>query len=221
MAHRPDTPERPSGRAAAGRRWRRQPEARPQQILDAARRTFASKGYFGATLDDVAREAGITKGTIYLYYPNKQAVFSEMVRAYADEIVGELRADLAAGRPLPARELIRRLSTQLLRVFRRAEYQAMVRLILGEAGRFPDEMETLYREVIVKRIEEVGRFFETAMDRGEIRRMDPILLARTLQGMALGFAIVQESLRGGVVHPWPESAIADAFATVLWEGLRP
>ena len=213
----------PSPRPASpgGRRWRRQPEARPQQILDAARRTFASKGYFGATLDDVAREAGITKGTIYLYYPSKQALFSEMVRAYADEVVGELRADLAAGRPPTGRELVRRLATQLLRVFSRPEYQAMVRLILGEAGRFPDEIETLYREVILRRIEEVGRFLESAMDRGEVRRMDPVLLARTLQGLVLGFTIVQESLRGRAAHPWSESTIAEAFATVLWEGLRP
>ncbi len=212
MARRPAPPER---------RWRRQPEARPQQILEAARRTFARKGYFGATLDRIAREAGITKGTIYLYYPNKQAVFSDVVRACADEVMGELRADLAAGRPLPARDLVRRLATRLLRLFRRPEYQAMVRLVVGEAGRFPEEMEALYREVILKRLEEVGRFFEGAMDRGEIRRMDPILLARALQGMVWGFAIVHETLRGDAVHAWSESDIVDTFSTILWEGLRP
>lgn len=219
MARRSD--REPHGRRRTdGRRWRRQPEARPQQILEAARRTFGRKGYFGATLDDVAREAGITKGTIYLYYPNKQAVFSEVIRSYMDEVLSDLRAELAAGHPLPAPDLLRLLISRMLRVFRRPDYQAMVRLIVGEAGRFPEEMETLYREVIARRIETASGLFEAAMVRGEIRRMDPVLLVRTLQGLLWGFAIVQESLRGEAVHAWPEATIVDAFTGVLWEGLR-
>lgn len=207
-----------SGRG--GRRWRRQPEMRPQQILEAARRTFARQGYFGATLDDVAREAGITKGTIYLYYSSKQALFSEMIRAYADEALGELRADLAAGRPVPARELIQRAVAGFHRVVRRPEYQAMVRLAIGEAGRFPVEAEAFYREVILPRIRELAAFLEAAMDRGDIRRFDPLLAARGIAAMIWGFVLVQETLRGEAVTPWPEAAVIDTFSSMLWEGLK-
>ncbi len=220
MASRSGRPVPPGGNETGRRRWRRQPAMRPQQILEAARRTFASRGYFGATLDDVAREAGITKGTIYLYYPSKQALFSEMIRGYADEALGALRAELAAGRPVPAPELIRRLVTQLHRIFRRAEYQAMVRLVLGEAGRFPEEAEAFYRDLVLTRIREVAGFLESAMERGELRRLDPLLVARGIAAMIWGFAIGQETLRGEAVTPWPEAAVVDTFSSILWEGLR-
>lgn len=61
-------------------RWRRLPEARPQQILDAAFEVFGERGLAGARLEDIARRAGVAKGTIYLYFPNKEALFKEMIR---------------------------------------------------------------------------------------------------------------------------------------------
>jgi AcrR family transcriptional regulator len=218
-------PQTGQGRSAARRarppRWRRRPEARPQQIVEAARRLFGAKGYFGATLDDVAREAGITKGTIYLYFASKEALFGEVVRAYADEMFGALRAEAASGRPGHARDLLRLLVTQLLRVFRRPDYQAMVRLIVGEAGRFPDEVEAIYQDVLLERLRQLAALFEAAMDRGEMRRMDPLLVARCAVGMVWHFALVQETLCGERVTSWPEPVVVDTFSRILWEGLRP
>jgi AcrR family transcriptional regulator len=218
----------PPGRAArrarrrpARPRWRRQPQARPEQIVDAARRAFAAKGYLGATLDDVAREAGITKGTIYLYFPSKQALFGEVVRAYADEILAPLRAEAAAARPPQVRDLLRVLVAQLLRVFRRPDYQAMVRLIIGEAGRFPADVEAFYRDILLERIQGLAAVLEGAMDRGEMRRADPLLAARGVLGMVWHFALLQETLRAERVTPYPDAVVVETFGTILWEGLRP
>src|SRR5437016_10492549 len=61
-------------------RWRRLPEERPQQIIDAALTIFGERGLAGARLEDIAKRAGLSKGTIYLYFPNKEALFREMVR---------------------------------------------------------------------------------------------------------------------------------------------
>src|ERR1700691_6409159 len=61
-------------------RWRRRKEARPQEILDAALMVFAEKGYASARMDDIAARAGVTKGTIYLYFDGKEAVFKTLVR---------------------------------------------------------------------------------------------------------------------------------------------
>ena len=59
---------------------RRAPDARPQQILDASLAEFGEQGLAGARLDDIARRAGIAKGTIYLYFPNKEELFRDVVR---------------------------------------------------------------------------------------------------------------------------------------------
>ena len=61
-------------------RWRRLPEERPRQILDAALEVFGERGLAGAKLDEIARRAGVSKGTIYLYFPNKEELFREMIR---------------------------------------------------------------------------------------------------------------------------------------------
>src|SRR3954471_16105826 len=61
-------------------RWRRLPEERPKQILDAAFAVFTERGLAAARLDDIAKRAGLSKGTIYLYFPNKEELFREVVR---------------------------------------------------------------------------------------------------------------------------------------------
>jgi AcrR family transcriptional regulator len=61
-------------------KWRRLPEERPHQIIDAAIEVFGERGLAGARLEDIAKRAGVSKGTIYLYFPNKEALFKEMVR---------------------------------------------------------------------------------------------------------------------------------------------
>jgi len=62
-------------------RWQRRPDARPEEILEAAKHVFGESGYAGTKLEDVARRAGVSKGTLYLYFDSKEALFREMVRA--------------------------------------------------------------------------------------------------------------------------------------------
>ena len=63
-------------------RWRRLPEERPRQILTAALEVFGEHGLAAARLEDIAKRAGLSKGTIYLYFPNKEELFREMVRQH-------------------------------------------------------------------------------------------------------------------------------------------
>src|SRR4051812_22515814 len=67
--------------AATQPRWRRLPEERPAQILEAAFEVFAEHGLAAARLDDIAKRAGVSKGTIYSYFPNKEALFREVIRS--------------------------------------------------------------------------------------------------------------------------------------------
>src|SRR5262252_7777997 len=74
----------PAGKALtdneAAARWRRSKDARPQEILEAALEVFAEKGFASARMDDIAAKAGVSKGTIYLYFESKEAVFRALVR---------------------------------------------------------------------------------------------------------------------------------------------
>src|SRR6185312_5510255 len=77
-------------------RWRRLPEARPRQILDAAIDVFGESGLAAARLEDIAKRAGVSKGTIYLYFSNKETLFCEMIRRLVGDTIVQAQARAAA-----------------------------------------------------------------------------------------------------------------------------
>ena len=106
------------------RRWRRRPEARPEEILDAALTVFGESGFARAKIDDVARVAGVCKGTVYLYFDSKEALFREMVRAkiVASLAEAETQVRLHEG---PARTL---LTDLVRRMYARIRCDQMMRI---------------------------------------------------------------------------------------------
>src|SRR5689334_18011759 len=94
-------------------RWRRRKEARPAEILQAALACFKERGFAATRLEDVAARAGVTKGTIYLYYPGKEELFKAVVRG---ELVPNIeRMEAALDEPGPAAPLLERLFTTWVR----------------------------------------------------------------------------------------------------------
>src|SRR5512132_1997897 len=151
----PSQTKRPATKSAAptqrpprrsGPRWRRLPEERPRQILHAALEVFDERGLAGARLDDIARRAGVSKGTIYLYFPNKEELFREVVRAI---VVDRLRdAASKAGEGNPVDELKRYLRAHWDFV-RSPEFQTIFKLVTGELHNFPELAEFYGREVVM------------------------------------------------------------------------
>src|ERR1041384_8698515 len=89
------------------------PEARRAAILAAALEEFTARGYEGARLDDVAKRAGIAKGTIYLYFADKEALFQELVRSMVHPVLGML--EKLRDVDIPARMLVEKLLTTFVR----------------------------------------------------------------------------------------------------------
>src|SRR5271165_4427177 len=117
-----------------GTRWRRRKIARPAEILDAALASFAEHGYAATRLDDVAARAGVTKGTLYLYFRNKEDLFKAVVRQELVPILERGEAMIAASQASsPA------LLEQLLGTFAQilgSSLSAIPKLVLTEAGNF-------------------------------------------------------------------------------------
>src|SRR5213595_3798923 len=89
-------------------RWRRRKDARPEEIITAALEVFADRGFAATKLEDVASRAGVTKGTIYLYFENKEALFKALIRQTIVQVIaqGEAVAESFTG---SARDLFERL----------------------------------------------------------------------------------------------------------------
>src|SRR6478752_3886523 len=88
----PSSPTKPNQEP----RWRRLPEDRPRQILTAALEVFGERGLAAARLEDIAKRAGLSKGTIYLYFPNKEELFREVIRHTIIAQIERAERDLAA-----------------------------------------------------------------------------------------------------------------------------
>jgi len=202
-------------------RWHRLPHVRPQQIMAAAAKVFARDGLHGASLDHVAREAGITKGTIYLYYRNKEDLFLATMRQKSAEAFAALEA---AGRAGGRGDFRRRLA-----LFAEAAYRAMgspealpiIRMVLAEAGRFPETAELFFREFILKNNRRLAAVLEQGMAAGELRPADSLVAARGLIGMLLVFVLSQRVLGGERVLPLSDRRILRTVTSIFLDGIAP
>jgi AcrR family transcriptional regulator len=171
-AKRPAAAARPAGAAAAASSSRRvdvraaKAAERRNAILKAALDEFSERGFAAARLDDVARRAGVAKGTIYLYFKDKEALFQELVRFQIGPVVGALEAVLASDVPLAV------IVEHALDIFVREIYgthrKQVLRLIISEGPRFPALAEFYYREVLAHILKAVRARLARAVERGEI-----------------------------------------------------
>lgn len=199
-------------------RWRRQPEVRPQQILEAAFRVFGTRGLHQATLDDVARAAGITKGTIYLYFPDKAALFSAMLKARVNDLLPPMEPSNGGRAPSTHRRL-QTLAGRLYRFFQSPAYLAMYRTMVGEASQFPEAAALLYREGILPANRRLAEVIQQGIAAGEFRKVDPVIAARAFVGMFQIFAVSQGLLGGQRIFPIPDRRIIRTVTEIYFRGV--
>src|SRR5260370_16358454 len=158
-------------RDLAGSRAGRRAERR-QAILAAALQEFSARGFASARLDDVAVAAGIAKGTIYLYFRDKEALFQDLIRSEISPVVATLETALALDLP------VRAVAERAVEVFVREVYgtsrKDIIRLIISEGPRFPQLADFYYREVLSRIIAPVLPLLAPPLERGEFRT-DPII----------------------------------------------
>ncbi len=139
---------------------------RRETILSAALEEFSARGFAAARLDDVARRAGVAKGTIYLYFRDKETLFQELVRAELSPVVLALEAAPTAD--LPLRVVAERLVTIFVREIFSTHRKDVIRLVLTEGPRFPHIAEFYYREVVERIMTVIRALAQRAVARGEL-----------------------------------------------------
>jgi AcrR family transcriptional regulator len=177
-------------RAATGARAGRRNERRAA-ILSAALEEFAARGFAATRLDDVARRADVAKGTIYLYFRDKESLFQELVRTMLSPLVGAIAG--APLRDLPIRAVVEMIFDVFVNDIYATRRKDVIRLILAEGPRFPKLAEFYYREVI-------GRVL-------------PVIRARLM------LAVERGELTHDALARFPQLLVAPALLAVLWSGL--
>jgi AcrR family transcriptional regulator len=151
-------------------RWRRRKEARPGEILAAALDCFAERGFAATRLEDVAQRAGVTKGTLYLYFASKEELFKAVVREAI--VAGIARSEARIG---DASEPAPQLLDYVLRGWASQSETpggAISKLMIAEAGNFPELARFYLDEVVHRGRSLVGRVLCAGIARGEFRPVD-------------------------------------------------
>ncbi len=133
-------------------RWRRRPAERPDEILGAALEVFADQGLAGARVEDIAARAGVSKGTVYLYFPGKEELFREAVRANVRRTLESLASAAPPGEPV---ERLTRFIDAYWAHLRKKDFGQFYRLVLAELHQFP-ELSRFYANEVSGRITDLS-----------------------------------------------------------------
>lgn len=182
------------------RRWARRKEARPQELLEAALEQFVERGYAATRLEDVARQAGVSKGTLYLYYTNKEELFKAVVRENMVPQIGEAE-DMIAHYAGSTRELLTEFIQLWWERLGMSKLSGITKLMMAESGNFPELADFYHNEVIVRANAMIGRMLERGIARGEFRQIDTVEVTRLLVAQVL--MLIMWKLSFGPCHKEP------------------
>jgi AcrR family transcriptional regulator len=201
------------------KRWQRRKDARPAEILDAALAVFAQKGFAATKLDDVAAKAGITKGTIYLYFDSKQALFEALARQSVGAQIQQVTAQLANFSGTSA-ELLRFVLSTMGRFAMTSDRVVLPRLVLAEAANFPQLAEFWRREIIERGIALMSGIIQRGIDRGEFRKIEPQHAARLCVAPILIIVLWRTTFAQFDAQPYDYQGLIDAHLQTLLKGLE-
>jgi TetR/AcrR family transcriptional regulator len=170
----------------AGPRWRRKPGERPNQILDAALQVFSERGLEGARMEDIADLAGVSKATIYLYFPSKVEVFREMIRRAIDELA---RATLETRETGSPGEELQALIRAYWQEVRSPRFEAVYRLSMAEVHSFPELAREYAMGVRVPVSESAREILDRGVDDGSFAPGDNAVRVRMLLALLAKHAL--------------------------------
>src|SRR3984957_4197775 len=148
---------------------RRRKAERPKEILEAAFAEFSRSGYAATTLDQVADRAGVTKGTIYVYFESKEHLFISMVREGTKEALDTVQ-DMSALQEGSTADLLRaQFSFIYQHIVEDRCRREVVRMLIAEASRFPALADRYHEEIHRPCMELLKQAIQRGVDRGEIR----------------------------------------------------
>jgi AcrR family transcriptional regulator len=160
-------------------RWERRKDARPQELLAAALDLFVERGYASTRLEDVAKRAGVSKGTLYLYFTNKEELFKAVVRENIVPALGEAE-DIISTFEGHSAELLRCVVMGWWERLGATKASGIIKLVMAEAGNFPDLALFYQEEVIARSTVMMAGMFERGVARGEFRPMDVKVMTQVL-----------------------------------------
>jgi AcrR family transcriptional regulator len=186
-------------------KWRRRKKARPEELVEAALALFAEQGFAATRMRDVARRAGVSKGTVYLYFQGKEDLLRAAVRGSIVPIL-DIGDDLELDSDASATDLLERLLRDWVGEFERRGVGGVPRLVMAEAGNFPEIAQEYISAVIQRARRLFARVLKRGVRSGEFREIDVRTAVDVLLAPVLYAQIHRVSLGA-----WDPDAFGDSF----------
>lgn len=201
-------------------RWERRKDARPQELLAAALDLFVERGFASTRLEDVAKRAGVSKGTLYLYFTNKEELFKAVVRNSVVPAIDAAEEDIA-GFDGHSADLLRRVIHGWWDRMGNTNASGIVKLVMAESKNFPDLACFYQEEVIVRGSRAMSVLLERAVARGEFRAVDVTTMTQVLIAPVLMMMTWKHSVGPCSHDQLDPTAFIDSFLDMALNGLLP
>jgi len=199
-------------------KWQRRAEDRPREICGAALEVFSEKGFASAKLEEIARRAGVSKGTLYLYFKDKEDLFRAVVRDTVAPNIDVVRS-MVEGTDLAFADVIHVLLPRFAVIASQVRVGAVAKMVIGESRNFPELAKVWHDEVVSKALGMISGLVERAQANGEVRSGDPRLHAFTLMGPMMMGLLWRETLQPAGGAPLDLEALAKQHADTVLAGL--
>jgi AcrR family transcriptional regulator len=200
--------------------WTRRKQARPGEILEAALTVFAEKGFAAARMEDIAARAGVTKGTIYLYFPSKEEVFKSLARLHVGDTLAQA-AELAAQYSGTVRDFLSMMLGIMAQKIEAGQFAVLPKIIIAEAGNFPELAQFWRDEVINKAFSMASGVIARGIANGEIRDVPPEYVVRTCMSAMLMCLIWRTVFAQFDNQPFEYAKFLEFHLDVVMRGLAP
>jgi len=199
-------------------RWERRKDARPQELLAAALSLFVERGYAATRLEDVAARAGVSKGTLYLYFTNKEELFKAVVRENVVPILGEAEhvVDTYEG---SSADLFREIMHGWWERIGDTPLSGITKLIIAESANFPEVSQFYHDEVIRRGNAVLVRMLERGIARAEFREVDVEEAMNVVVAPILMLMTWKHSFSHCGIRPLSPDKYIDTFTDLFLHGL--
>lgn len=166
----------------------RRKDARPGELMSAALAVFAERGFAATRLEEVAQRAGVSKGTVYLYFESKEALFKAAVES---AVIPTLEAGeaIAADRSLAPAEALRAFVFWWWDQVGASDIGALPKLLVAEVGNFPELGKWFHENLIMRGKRAAASIIERGVATGEFRRVEPLDVARVIFAQMFSYVL--------------------------------
>jgi AcrR family transcriptional regulator len=199
-------------------RWERRKDARPQELLAAALDLFVERGFAATRLEDVAKMAGVSKGTLYLYFANKEDLFKAMVRENMLPALGEAEDAIACHEGHSA-ELFRNIMLGWWQRIGETKLSGICKLIMAESGNFPELARFYHEEVISRGDAMITHLLQRGIARGEFRQIDAQQLTNVIVAPVIMLMMWKHSFGACQIERIAPEAYLNSFIDLCLHGL--